>query len=266
MGIAISDRDFPSVVSKAVADGNVVPWFQPVMDTQGIVLLSVEALPRWNDPVAGAIPAGAFIGQAIRTGTLAVVSGALHARAFAALADWRARGLAPRRVSFNLTGEELCFDPVLDRMFWALDLSSVSPAEIAVEVTEDIFHGPEAARAEAALNRLRGSDVEICLDDFGAGPSDPAVLDRIGFASAKVAMALVARLGEDEAAERRLCELATLARARGISIIAKGVETRVQIDLLADAGCDGQQGFTVRAVPTHPDLHDKHETALIVWA
>ncbi|MCL5776522.1 EAL domain-containing protein [Limibaculum sp. FT325] len=241
----ISDQTFPDRLAAAVEAGHVVPWFQPVMDTDGIALLSAEAFPRWDDPVAGVIPAGAFITQAIRTDTLAVVSGALHARAFAALAEWRARGLAPRRMSFNLTGDELCSGAVLDRMLWALDHAQVSPREIAVEVTEDVLHGARAGVAATALGRLKGLGVEVCLDDFGAGPCDPAVLDRVGFATAKVAMAIVGRLGEDDAAEQRLQDLARLAQSRGVSIIAKGVETRIQIDLLTEVGCDGQQGFAI---------------------
>ncbi|MDT8345168.1 MAG: EAL domain-containing protein, partial [Thermohalobaculum sp.] len=216
-----------------------------VMDTDGIRLLSAEALPRWDDPVEGVIPAGAFITQAIRTNTLAVVSSALHARAFAALAEWRARGLAPRRMSFNLTGDELCSGAVLDRMLWALDQAQVTPREIAVEVVEDVLHGQQAAQAVTALDRLKCLGVEVCLDDFGAGACDPAALDRVGFASAKVAMSIVSRLGEDDAAERRLADLAGIAQSRGVSIIAKGVETRVQIDLLTAVGCDGQQGYAI---------------------
>ena len=241
----IPDQEFSARIQSAIEAGHILPWYQPVMDTEGVHLLSVEALPRWDDPVDGVIPAGAFLDQAIRCGILPAISGELHIRSFRALADWRERGLSPRRMSFNLTGPELCSHDVIERMLWALDAASASPGEIAVEVAEDVLHGPEAATAAAALAHLTRLGVELCLDDFGAGPNDPASFGRAEFAMAKVAMRVVSRLGEDDEATAVLSRLACMARSGGASIIAKGVETRVQIDILSEIGCDGQQGYAI---------------------
>ena len=229
----------------AIATDRIVPWFQPVMDNVGVEMLSAEALPRWDDPVRGVVPAGVFIATAIRHGLLVTLSRVLVARSCANFAGWRARGIAPPAVSVNLTGAELRAGETEAQIRRAVDDHGMDPAQLAVEIPEAVLREEGWADSLAAIRRLRDLGVSFCLDDFGSDAGDPATLSKVDFALTKVDRKIVGALDEDPAMVDRLHALVSEAKSRDMRIIAKGVETRPQIDILMGMGCDGQQGFAI---------------------
>jgi EAL domain-containing protein (putative c-di-GMP-specific phosphodiesterase class I) len=229
----------------AIAAERIVPWFQPVMDNAGVDMLSAEALPRWEDPVRGVIPAGVFISTAIRHGLLADISRVLLGRSCANYADWRARGIAPPAVSVNFTGEELRSGVSVDQIRWAVEAHGMAPSQLAIEVPESVLYEEGWERNLSAIRELRALGVPFWLDDFGSDAGDPANLSKVDFALTKVDRKIVGALDEDPAMVGRLRTLVSEAKSHGMAIIAKGVETRPQIDILMGLGCDGQQGFAI---------------------
>ncbi|GMG83749.1 hypothetical protein LNKW23_29620 [Paralimibaculum aggregatum] len=229
----------------AIAGGHIAPWFQPVMCPGGVEMLSAEALPRWDDPARGVVPAGVFIGAAIRHGLLARISGILLDTSCANFAGWRARGIAPPCVSVNFTGAELRSKLSVDQIKWAMEAHGMAPDQLAIEISETVLTEPGWEESLATIRSLRDLGIPFWLDDFGAGPGDPAVISRVDFALAKVDRGIVGRLDEDPAMVARLAALVAQAQAGGMKIIAKGVETRGQIETLVKLGCDGQQGFAI---------------------
>ena len=229
----------------AIVEGHIAPWFQPVMCPGGVEMLSAEALPRWDDPVRGVVPAGVFIGAAARYGLLARISEILLDTSCANYAGWRARGIAPPCVSVNVTGAELRSQLSVDQIKWAMEAHGLEPHQLAIEISEAVLTGPGREESLATIRNLRALGIPFWLDDFGAGPCDPAVISRVDFALAKVDRGIVGRLDDDPAMVARLEALVTEAQAAGMKIIAKGVETRGQIDTLVALGCDGQQGFAI---------------------
>jgi len=230
---------------QAIAQERIVPWFQPVMDNAGVEMLSAEALPRWDDPARGVIPAGVFIATAIRHGLLGEISRVLLGRSCASFADWRARGIAPPAVSVNFTGAELRSGASVDQIRWAIERNAMDPADLAIEVPESVLHEHGWEENLAAIRDLRALGLPFWLDDFGSDAGDPANLSKVDFALTKVDRKIVGSLDEDPAMVDRLCELVAEAKAQNMKIVAKGVETRPQIDILMGLGCDGQQGFAI---------------------
>ena len=229
----------------AIAADHIAPWFQPVMCPNGIELLSAEALPRWDDPARGVIPAGVFIPAAIRHGLLGRISRVLVGKSCDAYATWRARGIAPAHVGVNFTGEELASGVAIETIRWATDQAGMDPAQISAEVAEDVLHGDGWETRVAALRALADLGVGLCLDDFGSGACEPAHVARAPFTTTKVDRRIVGALDADPGSVETLERLVGAAQSAGLSIIAKGVETRPQIDILAGLGCDGQQGFAI---------------------
>lgn len=229
----------------AIAEERIVPWFQPVMDNVGVDMLSAEALPRWDDPVQGVIPAGVFISTAIRHGLLADISRVLLGRSCANYAEWRDRGISPPAVSVNFTGAELRSGVSVEQIRWAIERYGMDPAQLAIEIPESVLYEDGWEENLAAIRGLRALGVPFWLDDFGSDAGDPATLSKVDFALTKVDRKIVGALDDDPAMAGRLRELVQEAKAQGMKIIAKGVETRPQIDVLMGLGCDGQQGFAI---------------------
>ncbi|MGF1445053.1 MAG: EAL domain-containing protein [Pikeienuella sp.] len=239
-------------LKRAIEEGQIEPWFQPVMCPAGLRMLSAEALPRWEDPVKGVIPAGVFIAAAIAHDLLPAISKILLDKTCANFAEWRARGIAPSCVSVNLTGAELRSELSVDQIKWAMERHGLEPRDMAIEIAEEVMTEPGWEASLASVRRLRALGLPFWLDDFGAGPCDPDAIARVDFALTKVARAIVGKLDEDPDMAGRLKSLVTQAHAAGMEIIAKGVETRTQIDVLVAQGCNGQQGFAI-ARPMAPD-------------
>lgn len=236
----------------AIAERQIVPWFQPVMDPAGVTMQSAEALPRWEHPERGVIPAGVFLEVAIASGLLESISRILLDSACGCFAAWRARGIAPPAVSVNLTGAELRSPSTAEQIRWALERHDMAPEQLMVEIAERVLHEPGWEEALAAARRLRALGIPFCLDDFGADACDPATIAKLDFAHTKVDRSIVGALDTDPGMLDRLAALVEQAKAAGLTIIAKGVETRAQIDLLVAQGCDGQQGYAI-ARPMAPD-------------
>lgn len=240
-----SQTELVAGLRAAIAEDRIVPWFQPVMDPAGVDMLSAEALPRWDDPVRGMVPAGVFIQTAQASGLLPEVSRILLEKACANFATWRMRGIAPPVVSVNFTGEELRSPRSVDQLQAAAERHGIRPGEIAIEIVEECLQETGWEQNLAGVARLREMGVSFWLDDFGTGPGDPGILARVDFALAKVDRGIVGRLDEDPAMVERLRSLVEMARTKELAIIAKGVETREQIDILVGLGCNGQQGFAI---------------------
>ncbi len=239
-------------LERAIEEGLIEPWFQPVMCPAGVNMLSAEALPRWDDPVKGVIPAGVFIPAAIRHGLLAKVSKLLLDKSCANYAEWRARGIAPPCVSVNFTGAELRSALSVDQMKWAMDAHGLEPHQVAIEIGEGVLSEEGWEASLATIRNLRALGLPFWLDDFGTGAGDPEVIGRVDFALTKVDRGIVGQLDQDAAKVETLKRLVGEAKALGMKIVAKGVETRTQIDILVAEGCDGQQGYAI-ARPMAPD-------------
>ncbi|MEM1343985.1 MAG: EAL domain-containing protein [Pseudomonadota bacterium] len=229
----------------AIADGRIAPWFQPVMDPAGVQMLSAEALPRWEDPAKGTVPAGVFIPTAIRAGLLTEVSRVLLERSCANYAEWRGRGIAPPVVSVNFTGAELRSGGAADQVRAAIETHAMQPEQLAIEIAERVLYEAGWGQNLKALRDLSEMGVPIWLDDFGADAGNPEHLRRIPLALTKVDRKIVGALDSDDAMVEKLKKLVGEAQEHGMKIIAKGVETRPQIDILVEVGCDGQQGFAI---------------------
>ncbi|MEM9145384.1 MAG: EAL domain-containing protein [Pseudomonadota bacterium] len=252
MADQMSDGALREGLENAIAEGHIVPWFQPVMDPGGVNMLSAEALPRWEDPVKGVIPAGIFISTAIKHGLLEKISKILLDSSCANFADWRERGIAPTCVSVNFTGAELRSKTSVDQIRWALEKYEMKPEQLAIEIPEKVLHEEGWEQSLETAKQMRANGTPFWLDDFGADKCDPKNIAKLDFAWTKVDRGIVGSLDDNPDMVERLGQLVEQAQGEGLKIIAKGVETRTQIDILVEKGCDGQQGFAI-ARPMAPD-------------
>lgn len=240
-----SDVELLERLNIGLENDYIAPWFQPVMDPSGTIMHSAEALPRFIDPEYGVISPMTFLDVAHKNDLLAPIGEVLLTKTCEAHASWEERGIAPGLVTINLSSLELQTDGVVDRIALALDKAGISATSLGIEVGEATAIEDGSEKALKAIDGFDEMGVKIIVDDVGTGETDPKNVERLRACAAKIDRMTVSVLGEDDEALARVKVLAKISSELGIPLIAKGVETRLQIDILVDVGCEGQQGFAI---------------------
>ncbi|MFZ4517065.1 MAG: putative bifunctional diguanylate cyclase/phosphodiesterase [Microthrixaceae bacterium] len=228
----------------ALADGALEPWFQPQVDLVTGRIDGVEVLARWVLPDGTVREAGDFIAVAERSGLIVDVGWQMLVGTCAALGAWRAAGLDVPRVWINASPKELARHGMAGRILEELARHGVTPDSIGVEVTETAILFDRGATPDS-LAELSAAGVALALDDFGTGFSSMANLQRLHVDTLKIDRSFVSTLsgvigGGDLAI---VAGTVALGAALGAHVVAEGVETHVQADVLAQLGCPTGQGY-----------------------
>jgi EAL domain-containing protein (putative c-di-GMP-specific phosphodiesterase class I) len=204
-----------------------------------------EALVRWQHPEFGLLTPNQFIPLAEETGQIVQLGDWIMARAISDAARWNA-GRPPsetRRVTVNVSAHQFLEDSFVAAIDRRLTEAGLPARLLILEITETAFlhhHGPEVSRNLKALSRI---GVRIAVDDFGTGYSSIAYLRDLSIALLKADRSFVDHIAEDPAHLRLLQGIVTVASALQIDVVAEGVETAAQRDLLRAMGCTFAQGF-----------------------
>jgi EAL domain-containing protein (putative c-di-GMP-specific phosphodiesterase class I) len=226
----------------AVTDRTVVPVYQPKFGIEEGTLVGLEALLRWRDPRRGLQLPGT-LEEAFGDYELAAKIGELMQKKVARDArNWIESGLDFGRVAINAAPAEFLRDDYAERFLSVLERHDVSPDRFEVEVTEHAFVGRAAGYVARALATLKEANVSISLDDFGTGSSSLSHLRDFPVDTVKIDMSFIQQMtGNDEIAAI-VTAVVRLARSLSIDVIAEGVETPDQLELLRAMGCDIAQG------------------------
>ena len=226
---------------RALEVGQLVPHYQPQVRLSDGTLHGVEALARWQHPTRGLLPPDDFLALAEQSGLLGRVTEVVLDRALADAAAWRSQG-HPVRVAVNLSPRAL-LDPDLDALLAAaLRRHGVPPGTLAVEITETALIA-DPARAKVVAHQLRASGYRVAIDDYGTGYSSLAYLRQLAVDELKLDRLFVRDLGRDPQAYAIVRSTIDLAHSLGLGVVAEGVESAVELQLLDELGCDAAQGF-----------------------
>ena len=221
----------------AVKRGGFLLCYQPSFALKTGEISSFEALLRWNHPTRGPIPPIEFIPMAEQTGLMVRLGEWTLREACREAATWP--GLP--RVAVNISGVQFKQLGLEQCVVSALATSGLDPDRLILEVTEEVLiHDAEVVFA--SLLRLRGLGVRIALDKFGTGYSSLNHLRRFPFAAIKLHQSLVRDLGRQETAAMARA-IVSLCSAPGLEVVAEGVETRNELNLVRGVGCTAVQGF-----------------------
>ncbi|KUF12488.1 putative bifunctional diguanylate cyclase/phosphodiesterase [Pseudoponticoccus marisrubri] len=238
-------RDLRVEVDRALANGQIQPWFQPQLCTSTGEISGVEALARWIHPQRGIVPPAQFLRCLEETGQMDRLGQVVLQHALTALRSWDEAGLEIPQVGVNFSDAELRDPQLVDRIKWELDRFGLSPQRLCVEVLETVIAGaPEGvvARNIVALGRL---GCHLDLDDFGTGHASIAALRRFRVHRLKIDRSFVARVDRDEEQHRMLAAILGMADRLGLETLAEGVESVGEHALLSQLGCDHVQGFGI---------------------
>ncbi|WP_394652087.1 EAL domain-containing protein [uncultured Sphingomonas sp.] len=230
-------RELPS----ALKAGEIDVVFQPQVDLASGRITGVEALARWHHRRLGEVGAEALLTAAAQGGRSEEVSAHLQARALQLAAGWPA-ALEKIRVAVNVAAEDIAADGFVFRLLERIDASGIARDRVTVEVTESgLIERLDVAAA--LLAELRTAGCRIAIDDFGTGYSSLAYLNALPVDYLKLDKSLTTGItgnARDRVVVRGVIDMATTL---GLDVIAEGVETAEQRDLLAAAGCRFYQGY-----------------------
>ncbi|MFN2539996.1 MAG: putative bifunctional diguanylate cyclase/phosphodiesterase [Mycobacteriales bacterium] len=252
MSAALLKRvDLRSQLVLALERGELVPWYQPVVDLDTGELVGCEALARWVRRGRPPEAPGEWMALAEETGFIVDIDQALQARALRDFADWRAAspGAREMELALNVSGRTLQASGTADHLLGLLADLRIPPNRLLLEVTEGVLLEDEAVGRR--LQRLRAAGVRIALDDFGTGWSSLAYLARFPVDVLKLDRSFTAGLGQDLGSEAVAAAVVQLARALDLEVIAEGVETEAQGRHLQALGTRWAQGYLFgAAVPS----------------
>lgn len=223
-------------------------YYQPQVDLKGQIV-AAEALLRWQHPERGLVMPGEFIGLAEETDLIVPIGQWVLQTACAQLKVWESMPLARHlRLSVNVSACQYRQDSFAATVQQVLSTSAIDPAKLVLEVTESMMLDvPDAIGKMKALKTL---GVGFSMDDFGTGYSSLASLMVLPLSELKIDQSFVSKLGEDSNDAIIVRATIAMGMALGLEVIAEGVETQAQRDILVHKGCQRLQGYLFsRPVP-----------------
>lgn len=225
---------------EAVARGEMLLHYQPIIALQSGATVGYEALLRWRHPQRGLLLPDQFLPIAEESGLIVRLGDWVIRRALADVADWN----GDFRIAINLSPSQIRNPHLLATVDAALAASGIAPSRLELEITESVLLEDSSVGA-AVIKRLRALGAEIALDDFGTGFSSLSYLRRFRFDRVKIDRTFVRDIETSDEAQAIVSAITRLAQALGMQTTAEGVERPEQLDLLRKLGCDEAQGFLI---------------------
>ncbi len=226
----------------ALVERQIQVWYQPQVDSRNNCIVGAEALLRWQHPQHGMIPPDRFIPIAEETGLIVELGLWVLRQACTQLKHWQQTGMQAVRLAVNLSGFQLIHSDLCQDLKSVLTDTGLSAEQLELEVTES-FAMSHADKALAELDRIKALGVSLAIDDFGIGHSSLGHLKRLPIDTLKIDRSLVRDIPDDPNDEAIARAVVALGHSLGLNVIAEGVETRIQENVLRDTGCDQLQGY-----------------------
>jgi diguanylate cyclase (GGDEF)-like protein len=228
-----------------------VVYYQPRVDAGSGTLCGMEALIRWRHPQRGLVGPTEFIGIAEQTGLIVPIGELVVRKVCAQLAVWRASGMSLRPVSVNVSALQLNSDRFRLALTGELQRHTLPASLVTIELTESSMLD-ESGVAQEELHRLHQMGIELEIDDFGTGYSSLSKLQSLDIDVLKIDQSFVRKLETDHQTLALCQSMIAVGRNLGIAVVAEGVETERQLEILREMGCHQIQGFLV-SPPVPPE-------------
>jgi EAL domain-containing protein (putative c-di-GMP-specific phosphodiesterase class I) len=227
----------------AAESGDVLAFYQPKVSLQTGELTGFEALLRWRDST-GRIHAPATILAAFEETEVAGLLGqAMLQHVVSDIAKWQAEGLVYGNVALNAAPAEFRRANFAQRLIRSMTEAGLAPSTIEVEITEGVFLGRGADHAKEAIQTLSDHGISIVLDDFGTGFASLSHLRALPVDIMKIDRSFVSHMTEANGDAAIVSAIINLGRNLGIKVVAEGIETEAQADILRSFGCEYAQGY-----------------------
>ncbi|MGX7874063.1 bifunctional diguanylate cyclase/phosphodiesterase [Mesorhizobium sp. ORM6] len=244
-----STKDLQSEIvrTKRIADeilaglerNEFVPHYQLQFDAKTLEVAGVEALARWNHPAEGLQTPAAFLKIAEELNVVSIIDGLVLEQALQDLNRWQAAGLPVPRVSVNVSSTRLQDEELIN----SLGSLSIKPGTVSFELLESIFLDDNDELIVWNVNQIKELGIDIEIDDFGTGHASIVSLLKLQPRRLKIARQLIGPIAESPQQRQVVQSVVQIGRSLGVEVIAEGVETLQQAQILNELGCDILQGY-----------------------
>ncbi|KDF12722.1 EAL domain-containing protein [Klebsiella aerogenes] len=237
------EKKFPTArqLEQAILSGEIVPWYQPIMDVARSEVWGVEILARWHHPEKGLLGPDSFIPLAEHSGLLISMTLALLNQVRSDMDALKFRLPENFHVSININATPEMVDALTEALI-SFHYSFHNYLSIMIELTE----GTEVLNESpviAKLRTLRFEGIGVALDDFGTAFSNIAKIDQLPVNSLKIDRMFIHKLTDSRESQRLVESIIELARNNRLCVVAEGVETAFQSEFLMSRGIKYQQGY-----------------------
>lgn len=255
---ALRRLQLESDLRKGVERNEFRVFYQPIVSIATGHIAGFEALTRWQHPQGMIMPVD-FISVADETGIILSINRHLLREACRQLQRWQQSFPSSPSlfVSVNVSPKQFSQPDLAVQIGQILQETAMDPSCIALEITETIAMA-DAERSAAVLAQLKSLGVGIDIDDFGTGYSSLSRLQGFRVDTLKIDRVFVSRIDSDQETHEIVRIIVMLAHSLGLKVVAEGVETAAQLDLLGELGCDFAQGYLF----SRPADHQTMETLL----
>lgn len=240
-GLSKTDLHMETLLHKALVKQEFVLYYQPQYDANTNKISGIEALLRWNSKELGMVSPADFIPLAEETGMIVPIGEWVMREACTQNKEWQRQGLPPVPVSVNLSLRQFYQTDLVEKVELILKETKLDPKYLELEITETIAMQPDIAIH--VLNELKLIGVLIAMDDFGTGYSSLNYLRRFPIDHLKIDKAFVQSIQQDEEDRSIIATIIALGHNLHMPVIAEGVETEEQANLLKNYNCDMFQGY-----------------------
>ncbi|MED7669560.1 EAL domain-containing protein [Pseudomonas moraviensis subsp. stanleyae] len=229
---------------RAIEEQQLTVFYQPKLCLQTGRLNAAEALVRWDHPSMGQVPPADFIGLAEETGLIGPIGEFVLRQACWQACEWQRQGLAPIRVSVNLSVHQLRQGKLVSLVRQVLEETGLAPHCLELELTESHLLD-SVEHIIATFQQLRDLGVKLAIDDFGTGYSSLSYLKRIPVDYVKIDQAFIRGLSEGSADAAITRAIIAMAHGLALKVVAEGVERQDQLEFLRIERCDEVQGYLI---------------------
>ncbi len=241
-------------LANAIHTKELCVFYQPQVRFADRVLVGVEALVRWRHPVRGLLSPNLFVPVAENCGLIYDLTQFVIMSTLAQCAQWKMAGIN-LRASINLSARTLGRLDIPEQLVTTAARLGLEPSQVVLEVTEtSIMAG--GSQSLDILTRLRMKGFGLSIDDFGTGVSSLQRLRNIPFTELKIDLGFVQKMGSERDSRAIVESIIDLGHKVGMIVVAEGVETQLQWDLLTDMGCDVAQGYLIGKPMPFSDFTD----------
>ncbi|MDH4080644.1 MAG: EAL domain-containing protein [Nitrospira sp.] len=247
--LAAERLDIENELRKALDRHELIVYYQPQVDIRTNQIVGAEALVRWRHPLRGMLMPAVFLPVAVETGMIRKLDEEVLLIACRQNKAWQDAGYAPIRMSVNVSNSFFHGASLAIAVARGLQEAQLDPSYLELELTESITMR-HVERSITMLQELRALGVRLSIDDFGTGYSSLSHLQRFPLNMLKIDQSFVRNVTRNEANASITRAIISLAHSMNLSVLAEGVETEEQLELLRQQECDQVQGHLFgRAMP-----------------
>lgn len=229
-------------LDRALLNDEFVIYLQPQLDLEAQRVVSAEALIRWNKPGRGIVFPGEFIPIFENHGMIAKLDYYVWELACRQLAQWKEEGYFERSIAVNISAKDFYLADLYESITGLVEKYDVPPSQLKLEITETAFVLDVKKQMEL-VRKLQEYGFIIEIDDFGSGYSSLNSLKEIEVDLLKMDLKFFEKTGDSKRAEKIVSSVITLANDLGMPVIAEGVETAEDVEMVKAAGCQMVQGY-----------------------